>query len=194
MSDINAIKNIYVIDIFGEKNIIKYDGKNILVSNISNSDINSLGYEISDYIKHELMYYNEEISKLRPFLSELQKVINSSDKSNVFNNVRDYFFRTTNIFSGTSEKKNENYSIDELKMYKENIMNYKNEKNFGITDEQLNEGIELNGNVIKSGKQKVLSNGKSLLEKDAFVNALVLALIVEISGLVMLTILLFKIM
>ena len=57
---------------------------------------------------------------------------------------------------------------------------------------EIDENIDSNSN--SKGKQKILSNGKSLLEKDAFVNALVLALLVEISGLVIFTMFLFKIL
>lgn len=187
--DTDNIKNVYVIDIIGKKFVVKYDGKNILLSSLSNNlDVNSLEYKVYQYINHELIYYNKDITELRKFLPELQKVINNSNPLNMIDNVRDCFWRFTNIFSSEQEMKTESPTIDDLKKYREEIINS------SYTDEssEIDENISSNSN--SKGKQKILSNGKSLLEKDAFVNALVLALLVEISGLVIFTMFLFKIL
>lgn len=169
----NSVKNIYVLNVLGKNFFVGYDGKNIKLYSNGIVDTSSLEYLISEYINRELVYYNNGVENLRTFLPELQKVINSSSKSVILNNIRDFFVNNTNIFTSdvqNSDKIEENIIVEET-----------------------------SGNEFESrskGKQKVLSNGKSLLDnnQNAYVSALVLALLVEISGLVIFTMFLFKIM
>lgn len=182
----NSVKNIYVLNVLGKNFFVGYDGKNIKLYSNGIIDTNSLEYLISEYINRELVYYNDSVENLRTFLPELQKVINSSSKSVILNNIRDFFVNNTNIFTSdvqNSDNSEENVIVEE-------------------TSDNTEENIiveETSGNEFESrskGKQKVLSNGKSLLDnnQNAYVSALVLALLVEISGLVIFTMFLFKIM
>ena len=103
-------------------------------------------------------------------------------------NVREFFLKNTNIFfSGenktTIQSDMNSNKISELEKFKEQILN-----NYNIDNSSEPETIK------KGGRQKVLGNGKSLIDnKDAFVNALLLAFIVELFGLTIFNLFLFRI-
>ena len=94
-------------------------------------------------------------------------------------NIEKYFNQNVNNTS-------KNEQIDNLLAWKNQLLNSSNSNAPEEVPEEVIEGGR--------GHQFVKSNGHSLLDdnKNAFINALVLALIVEVFGLVMFTILLFK--
>lgn len=183
------MKNVYVITIFNNNFVIQYDGNNILIFGTSHGKtLDQIESSVCDYIEHELRYYNGNVNELRIFLIKLQSIINLSDKNNIMDNVREFFLKNTNIFfsdenEATIQSDMNSNKISELEKFKEQILN-----NYNIDNSSEPETIK------KGGRQKVLGNGKSLIDnKDAFVNALLLAFIVELFGLTIFNLFLFRI-
>ena len=172
------MKNVYVITIFNNNFVIQYDGNNILLFGTS------LGKTL-DQIESSV---NGNVNELRIFLIKLQSIINLSDKNNIMDNVREFFLKNTNIFfsdenESTIQSDMNSNNISELEKFKEQILS-----NYNIDNSSEPETIK------KGGRQKVLGNGKSLIDnKDAFVNALLLAFIVELFGLTIFNLFLFRI-
>ena len=157
------MKNVYVITIFNNNFVIQYDGNNILLFGTSHG-------KTLDQIESSVCDYIEH--ELRYYNG----------------NVREFFLKNTNIFfSGenktTIQSDMNSNKISELEKFKEQVLS-----NYNIDNSSESETIK------KGGRQKVLGNGKSLIDnKDAFVNALLLAFIVELFGLTIFNLFLFRI-
>lgn len=175
----NQKKDFYVLYIFNNNYIASYDyvqNKSVFLNIDSLND--SFEYGILKYIEQQLVEYND-INELRRILSKIQVCINSSTRENMLENIEKYFNQNVNNTS-------KNEQIDSLLAWKNQLLNSNNSNAPGEVTEEVIEGGR--------GRQFVKNNGHSLLDdnKNAFINALVLALIVEVFGLVMFTILLFK--
>lgn len=173
---INQKKDFYVLYIFNNNFVVSYDyvqNKSVFLNIDSLND--SFEYGILKYIEQQLVGYND-INELRSILSKIQACINSSTRENMLENIEKYFNQNVNNTS-------KNEQIDSLLAWKNQLLN--SNAPGEVTEEVIEGG---------RGRQFVKSNGHSLLDdnKNAFINALVLALIVEVFGLVMFTILLFK--
>ena len=184
------MKNIYVITIFDKKFFVQSDGINTSVKKIGAENINNGLEDIAAFIiNEELNNREKDIVKIRTTLKELQEIINLSSEFNLVSNIKGYFSKS--LLNNKINERIENSSeIEQLKNMKQEFIN--NQTDLNLDYNQV-DGVSM------GGKQKVLSNGKSIVEndkklgKDAFVSALVLAVIVEALGLFAFTLILLKI-
>ena len=186
-------KRIFVISILNKNFSVMYDGEKIrLISKVS---IGNLEHSVSTYIESKLSNHNYSIEELRTILSKIQVKINLSNEQNMLNSIENFFNEEVNIFYNQENQIQDiNSKIDELKKQRDQIMYASGvipEEIEGTLNDEIGEGQE-------RGRQRVYSNGHSTLapdneKKNAFTSALVLALLVEIFGLVIFTLLLIKI-
>ncbi len=181
MNDVNQ-KDIYVVSILRENFIVRKVNGTLMLVSANNSVSDSAIYNVSQYISNELSKHSND-ENIISFLSKLQNVISFSNQSNIYDNVKNYFNSNTINQSSVENK------IDAWKQLRDDIAS-----NSNVYEDSGQTNTAENG-IAEKGKQKVLSNGKSLLDnREAFVSALVLALLVEISGLVIFIVMLFKIL
>ncbi|MCM1370871.1 MAG: hypothetical protein NC181_03155 [Clostridium sp.] len=182
----SKIKNIYAIVINGSKYIVQSD--NGIISLVNTNPIintNTVQYEVSNYISQRIQ--GDNIWEIRKDLSNIQTIINTSNEQTVMGFLKSYF----------DNKNQENNKLDvlnsELKNLREQIVESFNSDSSQSLDDTRE--FDINNSSYQNGKQMVLTNGKSLLpnDKNAYVNALILAFIVEVVGIILSIFVLLKI-
>lgn len=189
-----VVKQLYAISINGTAYMISLIDKDLIIGSFkSNYEDNMEQKKIINVIQENLSFCKKlNMHELRLFLVELQGLINNTSTFDMEQKVEEFF----NIQFG--EKRQQ--QLNNLKQQREQLIS----QYFDAAHEEeykAGSGNDTNTTSFIKNKQKVKSNGKSVLPhdgfmklgKDAFVNALVLATIVELVSMFLVTILLLKI-